>query len=133
MDNQEIELLKEIKSVYDSLLRNIDGEYRGICKIGESGFCYEIHANQLLQKVVELQNTFHPSYLNGSEISDLAHTVDKEVAYVEYRYQKALDSKASRKTKQEVCNAIKKANDQIRLDLFGLLKHIDELENSRVL
>lgn len=75
-----------------------------------------------------MQNAFLPTYLNGSEINDLAHTLDKEVAYVGYRYLESLKPKASKKMKQEVCDAIKIANDQIRLDLLGLFTDIDELK-----
>ena len=127
MDIQEQTLLKEIKSLYEKLEQNVRGEYRGSCKIGEPGFSYQIYANELLKKVSELHENFHPDYLDKSDISALMHTIDKEVAFVEYHYQEILKPNASRKKIDGVCAAIHKANKQIKLDLFGLFREIEKL------
>lgn len=128
MDAKEKALLKEIRVIYDKLEQNANGEYRGTIKIGEPGFCYENHAKELSNKVLELYNTFRPEYLNLSEIGDFMHTMDKEVAFVVYDYQEFIKSGVSRKKRNEVCNAINKANKQIKLDLFRLFREIDELQ-----
>lgn len=128
MDTNEYTLLKEIKELYHKLEHNVYGEYRGGCKIGEPGFSYDILVKKLLEKVMELHNTIQVDYLNMSDIQALMVTINKEVAYVEYYYRKALKPNASKKCKEEVYCAINKANDQIKLDLYGLFKKIDEIE-----
>lgn len=128
MDAKETTLLKEIRTIYDKLEQNVYGEYRGSIKIGEPGFCYDIHAKELSNKVLELYNTFQPEYLSLSEIGDFMHTMDKEVAFVVYDYQESIKPRVSQKKKNEVCKAINKANEQIKLDLFRLFRKIDELQ-----
>ena len=128
MDTKEEALLEEIRAINNKLEQNIHGEYRNQTKIGEPGFSYYIHAQELLNKVLELYNTYHPEYLNQSEIGDFMHTMDKEVAFVEYDYQESIKSRVSRKKKNEVCNAIIKANKQIKLDLFRLFQKMEELQ-----
>lgn len=127
MEPQEQALLKEIKALYNQLVQNVYGEYRAAIKIGNPGISYGIYANRLFQKVKELYDTFHPEYLTKLDIISLKHTLDKEVADVDYYYSKALPPRTSRKQKAKVCDAIYKANKQIRLDLFLLFKKIDEL------
>ena len=127
MDTNEMGLLEEIRSIYNKLAQNIHGEYRGMTKIGEPGFCYNTHAQELLKKVLELHHTYHPEYLSQQEIGDLMHTIDKEVAFVEYAYQDSIKPRVSKKMKNEVCNAIIKANKQIKLDLFRLFQKMEEL------
>lgn len=124
---QEQALLKEIKSLYDKLEQNVYGEYRGGCKIGEPGFSYQIYANELFKKVSELHKSFHPDYLDKSDIMALMHTIDKEVASVESYYQETLKSKSSLRKRNEVCGTINKANKQIKLDLFRLFREIGNL------
>ena len=128
MDRNEYTLLKEIKELYHKLKQNVYGEYRGGFKIGKPGFGYDSLANKLLNKVQELHNTIQVDYLDIYDIQQLMATINKEVAYVEYYYQKALKPNASKKCKEEVYCAINKANDQIKLDLSGLFKKIDEIE-----
>ncbi|MBW9204043.1 hypothetical protein EVD33_14145 [Bacteroidales bacterium SW292] len=108
--------------------QNIHGEYRNLTKIGGPGFCYHSYAQELLNKVFELYNTYHPEYLILSEIGDFMHTMDKEVAFVEYAYQESIKPRSSQKMKNEVCNAIIKANKQIKLDLFRLFPKMKELQ-----
>lgn len=127
MDTQEQVLLKEIKSLYDKLEQNVRGEYRGGCKIGEPGFCYQLHANELFGKVSALYRDFHPDYLDEQDVWSLKHTLDKEVAFVESYYQEAIKPKSSLKKKKEVCGAIDRANGQIKLDLFRLFREIEKL------
>lgn len=119
-------LLEEIRAIYNKLEQNTRGEYRGITKIGEPGFCYSTHVQELFKKVLELYRIYHPEYLSQSEIGDLMHTIDKEVAFVEYAYQESIKPRASQKKKKEVCNAIIKANKQIKLDLFRLFQEMEE-------
>lgn len=127
MEPQEQALLKEIKALYNQLVQNVYGEYRAGIKIGNPGFSYGIYANRLFQKVKELYDTFHPEYLTELDVINLKHTLDKEVADIDYCYSDALPPRTSRKQKAKVCDAIYKANKQIRLDLFLLFKKIDEL------
>lgn len=128
MDTTLKALLEEIKATYNKLEQSVRGEYRGMTKIGEPGSCYNTHAQELFKKVLELQHTYHPEYLSQSEIRDFMHTMDKEVAYVEYAYQKSIKPKVSQKMKNEVCNAIINANKQIKLDLFRLFQKMEELQ-----
>lgn len=128
METKERALLEEIRAIYNKLEHNIHGEYRNLTKIGVPGFCYHIHAQELLNKVLELYSTYHPEYLNHSEIGDFMHTIDKEVAFVEYNYQESIKSGVSHKKKNGVCNAIIKANEQIKLDLFRLFQKLEELQ-----
>lgn len=131
MDAKMKALLEDIRATYDKLERNIYGEYRDIActvRIGEPGFCYRIHAQELLSQVLELYNTYHPEYLSQSEIRDFMYTIDKEAAFVEYAYQESIKHRASQRMKNEVCNAIIKANKQIKLDLFRLFQKMEELQ-----
>lgn len=122
------ELLRDIKAAYTKLEQNYYGEFRGGTQIGEPGFCYTIHAQELYDKVLDLYHSYHPEFLNLSEIGDFKHTLVKEVAMVEYCYQESIKPKASQKKKDEVLSAINKANKQIKLDLFGLFKILEELQ-----
>lgn len=130
MDVREQTLLKEIKDLYGKLKDNINGEYRGGCKIGGPGFCYEIYVNDLLTKVQELYVTFHPDYLDESDFACLFHTIGKEVKYVEYLYNAAIKPNAAKKRERELCGAIEKANGQIKLDLCKLFQKINELQTN---
>lgn len=120
MNTEEQTLLKDIKTLYEKLLRNIYEERK-------PGFSYEIHAEQLFQKVLKLYNDFHPEYLSEHDVRDLMHTIDKEVAYVEMDYQLAIKPRATKKLKEKVCADINKANNQIKLDLFRLFEKIKEM------
>ncbi len=121
-------LLEEIKAIYEKLEQNIWGEYRGMKKIGEPGSFYNIHAQEFCQKVLELYRSYHPEYLSQLEIGNLLHTMNKEVALVEYAYQESIKHKNSFKKKNEVCNVIIKANKQIKSDLFGLFQILEKLQ-----
>lgn len=128
MELQEQSLLEEIKDLYHKLEDNVYGVYMGITKIGEPGFGYEGHVNELFKKVHKLYIDFHPDYLSEFDVKALMHTIDKEVKDVEYYYQTALKPKASRKQKEKVCAAIHKANEHIKLDLLSLFAKIDDLQ-----
>lgn len=128
MNANEYTLLKEIEELYHKLEQNVYGEYRDGYKIGEPGFGYDILVKRLFEKVLELHNSIQVDYLNISDIHALMVTINKEVASVEYIYQKAIKPNASSKCKEEVYYAINKANKQIQLDLKGLFKRIDEIE-----
>lgn len=127
MENTEQRLLQEIRDLYHKLLESDKGTYIGTTKIGEPGFGYATTANELFKKVHELYCTFHPKYLDEITVGHLMHTINKEVEYVELSYKDAKNPKASQKKKRAVCTAINNANDQIKLDLFALLKKIGEL------
>lgn len=128
METKEKALLEGIRTIYNKLEQNIHGEYRNLTKIGDPGFCYHTHAQELFYKVLELYNTYHPEYLSLSEIGDLKHTMDKEVALVEYDYQESIKPRVSHKKKNEVCNAISEANQHIKRDLFRLFQQLEELQ-----
>lgn len=130
MEAQEQKLLIEIKGLYDKLQQNINGKYFGVTKIEEPGSGYKLHATKLLKKLQELYSSFHPDYLDESDIADFIHTIDREVSHVDYLYQETIKAKATRKKKLELEEAINKANNQIELDLYGLLKIIDEVKTS---
>ena len=128
MDANEQSLLIEIKKLYQTLEDNIYGEHHGDVPIGRPGSAYEIYANKLLQKVQELYINFHPDYLSDFDLRALMHTVlNKEVKDVTYCYEEALKPNVSQKKKDAVCKAIKKANSQIKLDLFSLFAKIGKL------
>lgn len=118
---EEETLLREIENLYDKLKQNKNGTYIGSCKIGEPGFCYKLYADELLKKVRKLYFSFHPDYLDESDIADFMHTIDKEVCYVDSLYQEVIKPNATKKKKAELDKAINKANNQIKLDLHSLL------------
>lgn len=128
METKGKALLEEIRTIYNKLEQNIHREYRNLTKIGDPGFCYHSHAQELLDKVIELYNMYHPEYLSLSEIRDFKHTMDKEVALVEYDYQESIKPRVSHKKKNEVCNAISEANQHIKRDLFRLFQQLEELQ-----
>ena len=92
-------LLREIENLYDKLKQNKNGTYIGSRKIGEPGFCYKLYADELLKKVRKLYFSFHPDYLDESDIADFMHTIDKEVCYVDSLYQEVIKPNATKKRK----------------------------------
>lgn len=127
MEIEERALLVEIKDLYDKLKQNMYGVYSAGTKIGGPGFAYELHAKEMSKKVHKLYFSFHPNYLDESNMADFMKTIDKEVSYVESLYLESLNPHATRKVKEKVCEAITKANKRIKSDLFNLFKEIDKL------
>ena len=89
---EEETLLREIENLYDKLKQNKNGTYIG-------SFCYKLYADELLKKVRKLYFSFHPDYLDESDIADFMHTIDKEVCYVDSLYQEVIKPNATKKRK----------------------------------
>lgn len=123
MMKEEETLLKEIENLYDKLQQNINGVYIGGCKISEPGSDYKLYAEELLKKVRKLHSSFHPAYLDESDIAALICTIGREVSSVDKLYQETIKPHTAKKKKAELDKAISNANKQIKLDLHRLLKN----------
>lgn len=128
----ENRLLLEIKQLYDSLVAAPDGEYvhgYGIQK--PNGFKYKSNAQTLFNKVVELNEALHPTYIDEQTISNLAHTLEKESEYVVGKYEEAIKPNAAKKRWRELCDMMNRATRQIHLDIYNLLSHIEEINTNK--
>ena len=62
-------------------------------------------------------------------IFQLSHTLEKEVEHVVGAYEEAIKSNAAKKRWQELDDKMKRATNQIHLDLHSLVSHIKEIDN----
>lgn len=87
-----------------------------------------INARILLDKVVELNETYHPSYIDEPTLFNLSHTLEKEVEYVVGKYEEAIKPNATQKRWRELDDKMNQATSQIHLDLHSLFSRIEEIE-----
>lgn len=126
----EKELLSEIKRLYDLLVVAPNGQYvQGYGVQKPNGFKYKSNAQTLFNKVIELNKKCRPSYIDEQTIFQLSHTLEKEVEYVVGTYEEDIKPNAAKKRWQELDNTMKRATNQIHLDLHSLLSHIEEINH----
>lgn len=79
-------------------------------------------ANELLDLVVELSSSDNQEIRFNAEWSHnaISHTIDKEVNYVEYDYDRMIKKNAAKIRKNEYYMSIKKAAMQLDMDLGSL-------------
>lgn len=122
MEDREKQLLKEIWSTYNELKEEPDKSfeirYGKLYKVAPSASSYSTNVSILLQQVIKLQKDYTPSYLDSSAIHDLKLTIGKEVDLIEYA-----------KSKKTLQSSMRKATNQIKIDLYSLLKKAEEVSN----
>lgn len=122
MEDREKQLLKEIWSTYNDLKEEPDKSfeirYGKSYKVEPSASSYSTNVSILLQKVIKLQKDYTPSYLDSSAIHDLKLTIGKEVDLIEYA-----------KSKKALQSSMREATNQIKIDLYSLLKKAEEVSN----
>ena len=79
METKEKALLEGIRTIYNKLEQNIHGEYRNLTKIGDPGFCYHTHAQELFYKVLELYNTYHKKNEVCNAISEANQHIKRDL------------------------------------------------------
>lgn len=124
-NNEKVESLKsEIVTLFKDLLQEPNGRYAPgsgySLVLDPDSYYYCKIANNLVDKAFELA-----SY-DGSLISgNLGSTLNHEIATIQvHKYQYGKDGKPTTKSKSELTNLMNKANNQIRLDLFEILKDV---------
>ena len=130
MNPEEVKLLEEIDDLRSEMLNEPHGHWNGLYTMKPSGTRYSMTANQMLKKILQLKSKFNPDYLNDISISAYAHTCNKEVSYVEFRYEKTLKKNAAQIRQKEFIEAIHKTNRQIESDLFTLFNKISEIKSN---
>lgn len=122
MEDREKQLLKEIWNTYSELKEEPDKSfeirYGKSYKVEPSATSYTTNVSVLLQKIIELQKDYNPSYLDSSTIYNLKLTTGKEVDLIEYA-----------KSKKALQSSMRKATNQIKIDLYSLLKKAEEVSN----
>lgn len=126
----EIELLTEIDNLYNQLLEEPFGRWRGSIKLEACAYNYTRNAVKLKDTIYSLYNEYKPQYLDVSMLSSISHTCEKEVSYVQYHYDESRKSNAAKKRHTEFISSISKANDQIKLDLYAVFTMIKEMKES---
>ncbi len=129
MEEKEKAKLLEIGELYDKLKNEPKGIWNGTYKIEPNGNTYKSNAEKLLNEVITLYNDFKPDYLPEQNLDALSHTCSKEVDYVVNDYNESIKPRAAKKRYTEFLNSISKANNQIKLDIYSLLKKVEEVKN----
>lgn len=124
-NDEQIESLKgEIISLFKDLLQEPNGRYapgsgyRII--LNPDSFHYCTVAEQLLERAIKLSSL-------GYSISpqNLGSILNHEIASVRfYKYQYDKNGNPTEKSKSELSGLMNNANNQIRLDLFEILKDV---------
>lgn len=132
MEEKELVLLNEIDQLHEKLISEPGGTYNLALKevMPPSGYTYACNARALRDKVIQIHEEFAPDYIDTSTIEQLHHTCNKEVDFVERQQENVNKSRSSKRSKNELERLMRKATQQIELDMFSLFKKIEELKNN---
>lgn len=121
---QAVEILKEIKIIWSKLQKEPYGTYvTGEIYLSPSSANYVYNVEELGKQVGKLCDETSNRFLTESQ--QLFHTINKEVVYVKHYHY---DSRKSRgKNNADLSDLMRKANDQIALDLFSIFQLTDIL------
>lgn len=107
----------------EEYLNKIRALYNSICGLqisDSSPFILQHYVKQILEQISEL-NAIDDSENYLHIYGCLSHTLNKEVGYVEYAYDKTLKRNAAKIRQKEYRQELENAIRQIHLDIFTLL------------
>ena len=132
MEEKELALLNEIDQLHEKLISEPGGTYNLALKkvMPPSGYTYAWNARSLRDKVIQIHKEFAPDYIDTLTIQQLYHTCENEVDFVERQQEKVNNPRSSKRSKDELERLMRKATQQIELDMFSLFKKIEELKNN---
>jgi KaiC/GvpD/RAD55 family RecA-like ATPase len=108
------EYLKKINELYN--------EISNVQSLHQNPYSLEYLVKQILDLIDQLNEI--DAGENYSMIhSALYHTLDKEVYYADYSYKRVLKKNAAKVRQREYEKDLNNAIDQIRLDIYSLLKN----------
>lgn len=129
MNDLEKNKLLEIKELRERLINSTkyDVAIPNVYPSEPSGNTFAFLAQQIFNKVVELNESCHPEYINNDTIVKLQDVIEDEVDLVRRKYSEVLKPNSAKKRKNEMYNLMDVALFHIDMHLQTLYKVFDEL------